>query len=30
MAGAEQLAGGQGHYGFHNSSDAPAPQLPIK
>lgn len=30
MAGAEQLAGGQGHYGYHNSSDAPAPQLPIK
>jgi hypothetical protein len=29
MAGAEQLADGQGHYGSHNSSDAPAPQLPI-
>lgn len=30
MAGAEQLAGGQGHYGWNNSSDAPAPELPIR
>lgn len=30
MAGAEQLSGRQGHYGYHNSSDAPAPELPIK
>jgi hypothetical protein len=30
MAGAEQLAGGQGHYGYHNTSDAPAPELPIR
>jgi len=30
MAGAEQLANGQGHYGWSSSSDAPAPELPIK
>lgn len=30
MAGAEQLANGQGHYGWSNSSDAPVPELPIK
>jgi hypothetical protein len=30
MAGREQLNGGQGHYGYANSSDAPAPELPIR
>lgn len=30
MAGAEKLATGQGHYGWSSSSDAPAPELPIK
>ncbi|GAB3925062.1 hypothetical protein GCM10011575_04820 [Microlunatus endophyticus] len=30
MAGAEQLEGGQGHYGWHSSADAPAPELPIR
>lgn len=30
MAGREQLFGGQGHYGAASSSQAPAPQLPIR
>jgi hypothetical protein len=30
MAGREQLLDGQGHYGYANSADAPAPELPIR
>lgn len=30
MAGRQQLLGGRGHYGAASSSDAPAPQLPIR